>query len=647
MSKLKVKTFDHNITLQLFDGNSFPVENTEFTIVLQIISEEIGETTRVTIKFPTLNFQVGQVSSSDPVTPSPGGWIGTNSGYLPVCIRPTDSLFQSFSTPTNDGLSTPFSFSGPYPNPLPGFILGIGPDGSINIQAEGQFSNLIPPGNHTLPPTTIVYSTSKEYAIKYNIQISPGTTNVTQFPDYAINTSLRDTHRNDAFNNILAWTWSDNSMEIDKTNGIMNCMVAVGEISDGKINVKYITQLTNLTQSYYQTFDNAVAINRQDPNNIVVSYGVGDASNFNGPLPGYRAISFDGGKTWPTEYNSNLNLSPGNGPRDVPGVKADKDGNFWYCISKPSGTIGGSNNTLLYISKDKGKTFSLVYTAPSQDPSGTTISYGFPQFCFGTYHGNYGVWLSVDAFLPIDIIPFIAFVQSDGTKYEVFLTNQLNTQNVSNNTASLDGRFWISSYCLNLTDTPTSTIRYKSPGNIDSNYAGPWQVTQVNQNSFFWNIPPFTSYPVFGYFNSAQTIIYDDKRQVLYAMFCNQTPIMNVGQNMVIYLLISGNNGQTWTKPIYISNTQFANRGFPSMALDEVTGNLVFGWYDGRNDKTMKSVQYFATFIPAKTLTEWVKKIPISNPTYLIPPPDAKPKEVKETPRKIFPRSRHLIQKNP
>lgn len=55
------------------------------------------------------------------------------------------------------------------------------------------------------------------------------------------------------------------------------------------------------------------------------------------------------------------------------------------------------------------------------------------------------------------------------------------------------------------------------------------------------------------------------------------------------------------------------------MALDEVTGDLIFGWYDGRNDKTFESVQYFGAVIPSKKLDKLVKKIPRSNPLYSIP----------------------------
>ena len=86
---------------------------------------------------------------------------------------------------------------------------------------------------------------------------------------------------------------------------------------------------------------------------------------------------------------------------------------------------------------------------------------------------------------------------------------------------------------------------------------------------------------------------------------------------MRLYFIISRDNGQTWSDPIDISTTDFANRGFQSMAFDPVTGNLVFGWYDGRNDPTFQSIQYFAAIMPAAQLDALVNKIPLSNPLYM------------------------------
>ena len=100
-------------------------------------------------------------------------------------------------------------------------------------------------------------------------------------------------------------------------------------------------------------------------------------------------------------------------------------------------------------------------------------------------------------------------------------------------------------------------------------------------------------------------------------MYGGQSP--DSSQNMRIYFIISRDNSQTWSNPIEIASTNFANRGFQSMALDTVTGNLVFGWYDGRNDPTFQSVQYFGAIMPASCLDSLVNGIPLSDPLYTIP----------------------------
>ena len=104
----------------------------------------------------------------------------------------------------------------------------------------------------------------------------------------------------------------------------------------------------------------------------------------------------------------------------------------------------------------------------------------------------------------------------------------------------------------------------------------------------------------------------------MYAIFAGQYP--DNSQNARLYFIISRDNGQTWSDPIDIATTDFANRGFQSMAFDPVTGNLVFGWYDGRNDPTFQSIQYFGAILPATQLDALVNRIPLSNPLYVVPP---------------------------
>jgi hypothetical protein len=91
---------------------------------------------------------------------------------------------------------------------------------------------------------------------------------------------------------------------------------------------------------------------------------------------------------------------------------------------------------------------------------------------------------------------------------------------------------------------------------------------------------------------------------------------------MKLVFTISRDNGMTWSAPININTTNFANRGYPSMVLDEVKGHLVFGWYDGRRDKSFESVEYFGAVINAKTLDKLVQEIPLSNPLFIVPADD-------------------------
>ena len=252
---------------------------------------------------------------------------------------------------------------------------------------------------------------------------------------------------------------------------------------------------------------------------------------------------------------------------------------------------------------------------------------GFPQFCFGgDGQGNYGLWFVADYFPVVDgvasIVPVVGFIPvyglgSYGTGTVQFLYSLPDTQLLPDIAASEDGRVWACSYISTHLYYLPSGVRFKSPGPLDSNYAEPWQMTISNQSWSSTYIGYFTSHPVYGYFNGSRIIIFDESGRCLDALFCNTAP--DTSQDMRLYFLIS-NNGQTWSRPFYISDSNFANRGYQSMALDIKTGNLIFGWYDGRDDPTEKSVQYFGAVLCAKQLDKMVEQIPLSNPLFNLGP---------------------------
>ena len=609
--------FTHNIQLQLFDGYTLPVDNTQFWVTLKIIKE--GK--KVTIQLPTINFQTGPLASNDVYGPYPGGMLRTSDGFLPEELRPSDPVYRSYLGASNNGMSLPFSFATPpqdLPVPIAGYIISVTFFGGLIIQGAGTFENLVPPGAQVLMPTDITYIVEKTEKLCKNFPISTGATNITQFTggvDGAIGTALRDSHVNDAFDGVVGWAWADNSNIADKTNNTTNIMVVIGKIKDGKLKVGSPVQLTNNPVGTF-IFSTAVAINRTNKKNIVVSWATG-----NDPTTPYRAVSFDGGKTWP--INGMTNIQPVNGAGDNRGVAADKFGNIWY-----SSTINGivADQPTFWISSDGGVTFSTAYTAEPFLVNPTDFGWDFPQFCFGgDGQGNYGLWFTADYIIgsAFDVIPVVGFVPitglgTYGAGTTQFLYSFINTQFISSVAASEDGRAWFRAWSNIASTIAPMVVRFKSPGLIDQNYAGPWNMSIATEETSFATSTPTISYPVAGYANTVTTIVYDEKRQALYTLFAQQAP--DFAQNMRIFLLISRDNGQTWSQPFYVSNTDFANRGFPSMALDPVTGDLVFGWYDGRNDKTYQSVQYFAAILSAKRLTKMVEKIPLSDPLFTLPP---------------------------
>lgn len=703
-----VQCFKHNIQLVVADGGGFPFEGTEFWVTLDIIKQG----NLVTIQFPAINFQILSGGAEPFAEGAVDGYVYTLDGFLPEDVRPSDLVWRSIVAASNNGVSLPFLFAqaqdpSTLPVPQPGYIVSVTSGGAITIQGAGSFANSILTGPQILMPCSMSYIVKPTVKLCTNYVIDSGFTNTTQFTDIDITVDgVRDSHVNDAYDGVVAWAWTSNGNIDDQTNNVMNTFVAVGKVNaSGTLSIGKPVQLTNFP-SDVAAWDTAVAINRANPNNIVVSYGL-----VNDGLP-CRAVSFDGGKTWPDPYeyiifsgsitgttltvdemflgtlevgqmlyaypdglsiiagtqitafgtgtggvgtytiNIAQTVPPGAfiiaspplngvipileqnsfGFGDNRGISSDKFGNMWYLSSNAADDSSTYyiNQPVFAASTDEGVTFEVVYTFPLLDPIEYplgTYQFDFAQYCFGDDgFGNYGLWFVVDV-VGSDLVQELGFIPINGLGsfgapiISGLLTSLTNTNNVSNITASADGRVWWQgipsgggSYIL------PQVINFKSPGGtLAENIAGPWDTLMFNQLGLFFAFQGVSviSQPYFGYFTSPQSILYDDARQALYVIGAVRSP--DFSQDMRIVFIISRDNGQTWSDPINLSTTNFANRGFPSMALDEVTGDLVFGWYDGRNDSSYESLQYMGAIIPAAQLDVLVNRIPLSNPQYQIP----------------------------
>ena len=641
--------FKHNIKLQLCDYQGSPVKGTDFWVTLDVIKEN----DKVIIHFPVINFQTGQYANN-PSEQAPvgisGGYLITVDGYLPYFIRPTEIVSCSSMGCSDSGTSLPASYAQPlntYPTPVSGYILQITIQGGIVIQGAGTFGNIIPEGPQILLPTNVTYIVKPRYALSMNFNVSLKKTNVANFTNPIVKSlGLGVTHVNDSYNGVFVFAWADNSMEKDKTNGILNLMVAIGKIrKDGSFYISKPKQLTKFTTNNTLIFDTSVAINRTNPKNIVISYSYGVTENeYPNTIISYacRAVTFDGGKTWPDEFNgyNGVKQLSEYGVGNNRGVLADKFGNFWYLSTyllqpinqETDDQIG--NIPYIMLSTDQGKTFNVIYIL--QPVPYDQYTYDVPEFCIGSGgSGNYGLQFIVD-FVNVsntnefgNIYPIVGFLPVTGLgTYGNFnvtaLQNLYNIIEFPGIASSSDGKVWY----LGINDTSTANfnsisqkIIFKAPGEIGQNIAGPWDVGYTSLIADIYGSGTQSSLPGSYMLNIARDILYDDNRKALYAIINFQKLDINIDkkktQNMQLYLIISRNNGQTWSPAIELSTSSIGNRGYASMSLENTTRSLIIGWYDGRHgEPKLESLEYYGTIIPGWILDEITAKLQASNPMY-------------------------------
>lgn len=608
-----------------------------------------------------------------------GGYLYTVAGELPLRFRPDGLVpvgtvvasssnnhipFHYIPSPDHPGVSIGVDYLAP---PVPGYTASIDHNGGLAIAGNGSYANLIPAGSHSLLPFTITYPVGRSGVVIADEVIDPRLTVIATSPiARVLSNNIRNSHVNAIYDEIVAECWTSNAKEVakehisgqsyskliqelvgdsnanlDNGKGLpIDAYIAVGKITRrGNGYVKELGPKVNIsTLSPYQlAWDTAIAINPHDPKNIVASYGVLNLDQeyqLINAIP-WVAVSHNGGQSWDTFPTQYQDPPASQGFGENRGVSVDKYGHFWYLSTTRldnSGTL--ISRPYLMWSVDHGRTWDKVWEAPLPLVAGTI--YDFPQFCFGcNEEWKYGIYLCVDV-LPTDsndvyITNFFLPISMDGILAsgikQANLTRLVNTLAVSMITAADDGRVWQMGAMAGFTSArwPSSQssindvrLLYKSPGPITDNYAGPFTIGQSNLTNINLATSQYQSLPVFGYFANPQSIIYDQHRKVLYAFLSIQTPIWS--QNVTNYLLISGNNGATWSSPIFIGKSSKNNRGFGSMALDSKAGHLSFSWYDGRVDISRGiGLQYYGAVIGSDQLNLLVKSVAISNPTYHIP----------------------------
>lgn len=294
----KIDKIKHTFILQVVDGSGFPyagLATFNYTVVLKIDGKEI-----VSMYAPQLNFEtLYTYAPDDYVMFAPlGGFVTTAAQSLPEMFRPKHDL--TFIVANNDGFlqsidfttytpgTPPIPGNPPTPgtpstgvtNPVPGYKFIIDSYGNLTIAANGTYGDIIPPGGHTMCGTIVPYQTKLQKCHKHcrhgfnEFIIQPKFTNFSLFATRAANDGIRDSHINDAYGNLAAWSWSDNSIQIDKSNNVMDAYVNMGDIVHGRVIPRAPINISNLFLQQ-MVWDTSIAINRNQtmfPGNVVASF---------------------------------------------------------------------------------------------------------------------------------------------------------------------------------------------------------------------------------------------------------------------------------------------------------------------------------------------------------------------------------------
>ena len=657
--KKREKVFTHSITLALQDSYQIPYNN-EFPVQLEIFVNN----SLVTITIPALNFtipngnityplpQIPEIPPAYPVVSPPGGFVYTVDGFLPKKICSTVASYLAFP------LQSDVSVSG-----VTGYDLYLTLDGSLRI--VGQGNNPIPAGPQVCHATSITYlrSSPKTICSLKNFPISSGQSHFFDaFPTVLLENQLGDAYISDIYNNHFVAMWSDNSHVMTPTFSA-DAVVRIGNIKKNKINLEELTDVIVAPDDQMQ-WQGSININPTNPQNVVFNslrlvdiFYLGLPASEENQL--WRAVSMDGGKTWPQTINAQSSIGRIDGVASIPYSEGDNNGlfdvygNYWITNLTNDGVDTSILGLAILVSSDGGLNFTVAFNIPP-DPSGSI--HDFNQMAFGgdgTFNEdgtpNYALWFVNDHFIYIDgsfaglantigYIPVTGLGQF-GTAVTVDLfggIGSITPFEYGSIEVSRDGNVFIhfvsvyaGGYYYNthlLITIPQGIV-----GLSNNNIIGPYLIDINNSDGLALEASPglgsayaYNADNVRGDLTQPiKAIKYDNHRKVLYGLVPNFDPpfvgtnvpafitdppaLVNGSQSMRLDLLISTNFGQTWSKVIILRDTKEGCVLKSGLALDPIKHNLLITWYDTRKDQPNNQlVEFYGELLDSDTLDKLI-----------------------------------------
>lgn len=603
---------DLNVTFQVLDS-ALGALPSFFTVQVKIIVQ--GPI--VQLHIPALNFTIPGPHENPIFGPIPGGGLLiTSSGFLPQELRPTNSVFQSFTLQA-DQTNTP-------PGGYDGYIAR---DGSIWIVAPGD--QLIPEGPQVTHAKTVTYTLQfKKLRAPKNFALSHGRSQMNQPDNPDLSDQFLDFYRPSFVNGVAAFCWSDNADTKTTPPYSLNVMTRVARLVEKHDKTKLKLEEPVLAfQAPLGVYcaENSITIDPTNTQNMFFTSNLIDLRQVVGTGSALIGVSVDAGKHWVTR-NLVVPLPNNQVARGDLVALYDRFGNLWVCfLASDTATSFNSIQIVILFSNDKGLSFQIAFV--SSDGSGS-LGYDFPQISFGgDGQGSWAFWWVVRfgdrnnpfvdnprlGYIPVSNIGVPNFAGVNQVALPaVGILNPLNLGIADTGlVATDDGVVYIMGASESIGAATTNGIQfeyfpmYVNPKGINftaNDIVGPQLVAQTNMGLVaaslgaqipFQNVrgcrPPFSG-----------VLQVDNKKGLLYALINDFDPWNSV--NMTIYLIYSENGGQSWSEGIPISDDNCGNRSLVGMWIDPTTGNLIFNWYDARGDPSNNTVRFFATILLAEEI---------------------------------------------
>jgi hypothetical protein len=365
-----------------------------------------------------------------------------------------------------------------------------------------------------------------------------------------------------------------------------------------------------------------IAVNPTNPNNLVMfsnDESTASATSFGaGILEGY---SFDGGKTWTTEliatgkgalppayvsFIPEFSLFPFPPPLRVGGLGATFDhfGNMWLSYLDLETDVFGNLhfNVTVAVSTDGGKTLTVVDHILDGGADQPKVAVGIDSVWVAytdsnaeiaaagtsvTGLGQYGTFTTPEV-VPGSLGGYFGNL-AVGPNGEVMVTYQLGIL-TSLGPDAIYSQVDPDGLGPKGFNTARGVIASTNVGGFD--IAVPAQSTNSGLNCVFTSslAASIDAAP-----RLAWDLSPDSHTGRVYSVY---TDTVSVGSsNTNIYLSYSDDEGNSWSNPVQVTDDPGLNsKFFPTLALDQTTGEIAVAWYDCRNSATNLETQQFVAF---------------------------------------------------